>query len=397
MTEGIARTLDLLAAQDWAYPIPTHYGPGRLGEIGDLCARHGITRPLLVTDRGSRDLPFIETIAGSLRARRFSFDLFAEISPNPRDDEIATGCQLYREGGHDGILGIGGGSGMDGAKAICLSALNDIDLLDFDYTRPPPEVSGVLPFPPLITVPTTAGTGAESEATAMITETARMVKLCLAHPRLRVTATLLDPDVTLGLPRDLTAWTGCDALIHAIEAYCVPSFYPICDGAALEALRLISGHLERAVETPKDVEARGAMLVGSYLAGVSFLKGLGLVHAISHMVGAAYDTHHGLTNAVLLPTVLRFNEPAIAGRVGPMAQALSLESTDIETFQKSVCSLLDRLEIPGTLADIGVPPDCARAIACKAMEDSAVETNPRPATASDLEAIIEEALQHGRA
>ena len=388
--------MDLLAAQDWATPVPTHYGPGRLGEIGDLCARHGLSRPLLVTDRGSRALPFIEMIGASLRARGLSFEVFAEISPNPRDDEIAAGCRRYREGGHDGVLGVGGGSGMDGAKAVCLTALNDIALLAFDYTKPPPELPGETPFPPLITVPTTAGTGAESEAAAMITETARMMKWCLAHPRLRVAATLLDPEITRGLPRDLTAWTGCDALVHAIEAYCVPVFYPLCDGAALEALRLISAHLLRAVEAPDDVEARGGMLVGSYLAGVAFLKGLGLVHAISHMVGAEHDSHHGLTNAVLLPAVLRFNAPEIAGRIGPMAQAMGMEGADFERFYARVCGLLDRLEIPRRLTEIGVPAGCAAAMAAKAMEDSAVQTNPRAASVADLEAIIETALRRGR-
>ena len=388
--------MNLSEPADWAYPIPTSYGPGRLAEIGALCERNAVKRPLLVTDRGSRDLPFMQAIGKSLQASGLSYDVYSDISPNPRDDEIATGCLQYRDGNHDGILGVGGGSGMDGAKAICLSALNNFDLLDFDILKPPPELEGPNAFPALITVPTTAGTGAESEATAMITETARMMKWCIAHPRLKVTATILDPEITFGLPMAMTAWTGCDALVHAIEAYCVPMFYPLCDGAALEALRLISANIERAVEAPADLDARGGMLVGSYLAGISFLKGLGFVHAISHMVGAEYDTHHGLTNAIILPAVLRFNEPNIAEKVAPMAQAMSMDATDYETFYTTVCGLLDRLDIPKTLADINVETTCAATIAPKAMEDGAFQTNPRTASAEELQTIIETALTTGR-
>ncbi len=389
--------VNLRESQDWGYPVPTCYGPGRLKEVGSLCRRAGMTNPLLVTDRGSRSLPFIQGIQGHLGSAGLACGLFAEISPNPRDDEIAAGCAAYRAGGHDGILAVGGGSGMDGAKAICLSVTNDLELMRFEYTRPPPDMAGYPPFPPLITVPTTAGTGAESEATAMITETARMMKWCLAHPNLKVTATLLDPEITLGLPRNLTAWTGCDAMVHAIEAYCVPTFYPLCDGAALEGLRLIWAALPTAVEEPEDVEARGAMLVGSYLAGIAFLKGLGLVHAISHMVGAEYDTHHGLTNAIILPAVLRFNAPAVAGKLGPMAAVMGLGApAGFEHFYAAVCQRLDQVGFPKTLCDIGVPADCAEAMAEKALEDSAAETNPRPAGCAEIEEIIRVALTEGR-
>jgi alcohol dehydrogenase class IV len=381
---------------DWMYPIPTLYGPGRVSEIGALCLRHGMRAPLVVTDRGSRTLPFMQQIADSLAQAGLSFGVFSDVSPNPRDDEIAAGARQYRDGGHDGVLGVGGGSGMDGAKAVCLVALNDIDLLAFDILKPPPEVDGPTPFPPLITVPTTAGTGAETEATPMITETARMMKWCLAHPRLRVAATILDPEITVGLPAAMTAWTGCDALVHAIEAYAVPAFYPLCDGAALEALRLIATHLDRAVAVPDDIEARGGMLVGSYLAGIAFLKGLGFVHAISHMVGAEYDTHHGLTNAVVLPAVLRYNAPAIADKIPPMAEAMGLAERDADSFYGAVCGLLDRLDIPASLSDLGVDVDNAPALARKAMEDGAFATNPRTATVEEMQALIETAVTTGR-
>jgi len=386
----------MLDAQDWTFPVPIAYGPGRLLEIGDLCIQAGMTRPLIVTDRGSRDLPFGKDITRFLQLSGLTSDLFSEISPNPRGDEIAAGRAMYLRGKHDGIIGIGGGSGMDGAKAIGLVAANDLDLWAFNYDKPSPDMSDQAAFPPLICVPTTAGTGAETESTAMITDTALMMKWCVWHPDLKPAAALLDPEITLRLPATLTAWTGVDAMVHAIEAYSVPSFHPLCDGIALEALRLTSSWLPAVVSEPDNIEARGGMLVGSCLAGVSFLKGLGLVHAISHMVGASYDTHHGLTNAVLLPAVLRFNEPVLTDKVPQMARAMAMDDRSFAGFYGAICKLLDDLDIPKTLAAIGVPDDCAAAMAEKAQHDAAASTNPRPSTPADIEAIIDDALVTGR-
>ena len=386
----------LSECQDWGYPIPTRYGPGRVREIAELCRKSGVRRPLVVTDRGSRELPFIGEIERYLAADRLESRVFSGISPNPRDDEVDAGCQVYLDERCDGIVAVGGGSGMDGAKAIGLTVKTGIDLMDFEYTRSLPELSAGFEFPPLFTIPTTAGTGAETEATAMVTETERMMKWCVAHPELRIRGTILDPEVTTALPPTLTAWTGCDALVHAIEAYCVRSFYPLCDGAALEALSLIWTHLPTAYGQPGNIEARGGMLVGSYLAGISFLKGLGLVHAISHVVGAEFDTHHGLTNAIVLPAVLKFNAAEIGQNVGPMCDAIGLSSKSFDSFYEAVCGLLDELDIPRTLAEIGVPEGCVQSIATKALEDSAASTNPRPADLATVASVIEVALVKGR-
>ena len=388
--------MSMLEPQDWSFPVPVAYGPGRLKEIAGFCRDAGMRKPLLVTDRGSRDLPFIATIMQTLQDDGLSADIYAGISPNPRDTEIAAGRELFRQGGHDGIVAIGGGSGMDGGKAIATVATNDIDLWAFEFEQTPPDMSNQAPFPPLICIPTTAGTGAETEGTAMITEVERMMKFCTWHPQLKPALALLDPEITVGLPANLTAWTGCDAMVHAIEAYCVTDFHPMCDGIALEGLCLINTWLPTAVNEPGNLEARGGMLAGSCLAGIAFLKGLGMVHAISHMVGAEYDTHHGLTNAVVLPAVLQFNAATIADKVPNMAAAMGLEDKSFDSFYHAVCGVLDRLEIPKALVDIGVPHDCAAAIAEKAIQDSAATTNPRRATVSEIQSIIETALTHGR-
>jgi alcohol dehydrogenase class IV len=242
-------------------------------------------------------------------------------------------------------------------------------------------------------VPTTAGTGAETESTAMLTHTGRRVKGCVWHPALKPACAVLDPELTVGLPSSLTAWTGCDALVHALEAWCVPCLHPICDAVALEALRLITLALPRVLDAPGDVAARGALLTGSCLAGVSFLKGLGLVHAISHMIGAEYDTHHGLTNAVLLPAVLRFNRLAIEDRIAPVAQAMGLADTGFNSFLSAVNALLDRCAIPHSLTDLGVREEDVPRLAEKAFADAATATNPRPASVAEIAALITAALE----
>ncbi|MEM6906290.1 MAG: iron-containing alcohol dehydrogenase, partial [Pseudomonadota bacterium] len=371
--------------------VPIAYGPGRFAELGRQASSHGISRPLIVTDRGSRGLPFIAEAQRLLN----NAAIFAEISPNPRDDEIEAGCAAFRAGAHDALIAIGGGSAMDGAKAIGLTVHSGHTLWDFEFEQPVPEVSPPA-FPHLITVPTTAGTGAETESTAMVTHTSEGMKFCVWHPAYKPSLALLDPALTLALPRHLTAWTGVDALTHAIEAYSVPGFHPLCDGLALEALHLIWQALPRAVAEPEDLAARGGMLVGSCLAGISFLKGLGMVHAISHMVGAEFDTQHGLTNAIVLPMVLRFNLPGLEAKTRRMGEAAGLEDVTPDGFIGAIEDLLDRLEIPKALSEIGVPEESAPRIAAKALKDSAAGTTPRQASLAETEALVVQAISRAR-
>jgi len=387
---------NILEPADWSFPIPIKYGPGRIGELGALCRGAGLNRPLIVTDRGSRDLPFIAKALAALGEAGLEAALFGEAAPNPTDRDVAAGREAFRAGGHDGVIAIGGGSGMDAAKAISLVGRNDRDLWEFDFDREPPEPGGLNYFAPLICVPTTAGTGAETESTAMVTDTARGIKGCVWHPAQKPLAAILDPELTLGLPRTLTAWTGCDALVHAIEALSVPQWHPLCDGLALEAIRLIHRALPVAVRDGANLEARGAMLVGSCLAGVSFLKGLGLVHAISHMVGAVYDTHHGLTNAVLLPAVLRYNRDGLGEKTALMCRAMALPGEDFDSFYQATVALLDELEIPRDLGALGVAEERAAEIARKAHGDAARATNPVPATVAQIESLLREAIHKAR-
>ena len=387
---------EILEPQDWTFPIPIAYGPGRLSEIGRRCVAMEVSNPLIVTDKGSRDLPFISQLQEYLAQPGLSSCIFSGISPNPRDDEIGAGREAFRLGNHDAIIAIGGGSAMDGGKAVCLTARNDIDLWAFEWEKLPADIDTYQSFPTLITIPTTAGTGAETESTAMITHTGKGMKFCICHAALKPSLALLDPDLTVGLPANLTAWTGVDAMVHAIEAYCVPGFHPLCDGLALEGLALVAKWLPIAVRDPKNLAARGGMLMGSCLAGIAFQKGLGHVHAISHMIGAEFNTQHGLTNAIILPVVLRFNLPGMESKVKRMAEAMVLEETSVDGFVAKIEQMLDEINIPRSLNEIGVPADCTQRIAEKALLDSAAGTNPRNANVAEMRDIIETAITKAR-
>ena len=386
----------MLLSHDWIFPVPIAYGPGRLAEIGQKCVALGVRNPLIVTDRGSRELTFISRLVDYLSGAGLASGVFSGISPNPLDSEISFGRATYLSGNHDAIIAIGGGSAMDGAKAICLTANNDIDLWDFEFEQASPLISKANSFPILITIPTTAGTGAETESTAMVTHTEKAMKYCVWHSELKPSLALLDPELTIGLPANLTAWTGADAMVHAIESFLVPGFHPLCDAMALESLSLIARWLPLAVAEPSNINARGGMHVGSCLAGIAFLKGLGLVHAISHMVGAEFNTHHGNTNAILLPVVLRFNLPGMDEKVRRMAEAMEISDHSVTGFIAAIEAILDEIRIPKSLGEIGVPIDCAERIAIKALKDSAAKTNPRSASLGEVRELIEIAIKKAR-
>ena len=390
------KLMNYLSNQNWSFPTSIRFGPGRIKELSQICNETRMKNPLVVTDAGSRDLGLINDLLNDLEKNKLNVEIFSNISPNPKDDEILFGKLAYLKGEHDGIIAIGGGSGMDGGKAISLVANNDFDIWDFEWEKPPPIIDANNTFPPLICIPTTAGTGAETESSAMVTDTKLLMKWCIAHPKQKPVEVILDPELTLGLPTNLTAWTGIDALVHAIEAYVINDFHPLCDGAAIEALRLIYPNLPIVYEDGKNLSSRGKMLVGSCLAGISFLKGLGFVHAISHMVGAEFDTQHGLTNAIVLPSVLRYNKEAINSKVPIMSDAMGLKKNNFDYFYGSICNLLDRLGIPNSLSDIGVDKSAINRLADKALKDSAFATNPKTASLDQMKELIEITISEGR-
>jgi alcohol dehydrogenase class IV len=376
--------------------VPIAYGPGRFDELAYHCQRLGLTNPLIITDRGTASLKFVSDAVDLLAQAGIASIVFHNISQNPTESDVRNAHSVFRSGNHDGVIAIGGGSGMDAGKATALLAGSRRELWEHDFEKVPPKLDPADKFPPLICIPTTSGTGAETESTAMITNLDLGMKLCVWHPLLKPQLAILDPKLTLGLPADLTAWTGVDALVHALEAYCVPSVHPMCDGIALKALNLIGRWLPCAVFESQNLNARGAMQVASCMAGVAFLKGLGLVHSISHAIGAEYGTHHGFTNAITLPAVMRFNARSIQNKCPEIAQALNLEGHDFDAIYHWICQLLDHLEIPKSLDEIGVETIKISSLARRALVDSATGTNPRKPELERVEMVLREAISQGR-
>ena len=377
---------------EWEFPIPIKYGPERIKELGEICYNLKIINPLIVTDNGSKNLYFIELVFKSLREKNIRGRIFYDISPNPKDFEIRNGKIQFNKYNHDAVIAIGGGSGMDAAKGISLISRNDFDLWEFDYENKRELQLFSKDFVPLICIPTTAGTGAETESTAMITNTELEIKTCIWHRNHKPLLAILDPFLTVNLPKKLTAWTGCDALVHAIEAFTVPSFHPLCDSIALEAIRLIYKWLPKVYSNGDNIDARGAMLVGSCLAGISFTKGLGLVHAISHMIGAINDNHHGLTNAILLPLILEFNRESYGNKINLMCNSIGIKNKNYDNFYKSIVYLLEKIDIPNRLTLSKYDTKYIEDIARKSFMDPARRTNPTPSKIEDIFNIINKAI-----
>ncbi len=285
----------------WSYPTSIHFGAGRISELPDACLSLGIDRPLLVTDGGLAKLPMLRDAAVDCEQAGLAIDVFSDIKSNPVEKNVTDGVAALNAGGHNGVIAFGGGSALDVGKVIAFMAGQTRPLWDFEdigdrWTRADPD--GILP---IIAVPTTAGTGSEVGRAGVIGSQSTHTKKVIFHPKIMPALVISDPLLTVGLPPNLTAWTGMDALAHCLEAYCAKGFHPMADGIALEGMRLIKRFLQRAVNDGNDIEARSGMLAAAAMGATAFQKGLGGIHALSHPVGALYDTHHGLTNAVFMP------------------------------------------------------------------------------------------------
>lgn len=380
---------------DWGFPNRMLVGPGRRAELPKLCRDLGIARPLLVTDSALRSLPMIEHALEALRGEALAAVLFAEVQGNPVEANVIAGVAAYHRGAHDGVVAFGGGSALDVAKAVALMVGQNRPIWDFEDVGENWRRAEAGTIAPVIAIPTTAGTGSEVGRAAVITNPADQRKVIVFHPRMLPQAVILDPEVTVGLPATVTAATGMDAFVHCFESWCARGFHPMAEGIALQGLRLIAGALPRAYRDGGDLEARTHMLAAASMGALAFQKGLGAVHALAHPVGALYGTHHGLTNAVLLPYVMRFNREAIAERLTPVAQALGIGVGGFDAVLEWVLRFRERLRIPSTLTELGVDTARAEEIGRLAEIDPPANGNPRPATAEDLRRVFIEAVQGG--
>lgn len=362
---------------NWNYPTAVRFGAGRLGELAEACRTLGMQRPLLVTDRGLAASPIAAQALAVLAEGGLQGALFAEVQGNPVGGNVDAGLARLREGGHDGVVALGGGSALDAGKAIAMMAGQRRPLWDFEdredwFTRV--DVTGMRP---VVAVPTTAGTGSEVGRAAVITDEHTHTKKIIFHPRMLPALVILDPLLTVGLPPPVTAATGMDALSHCLEAWCAPGFHPMADGIALEGMRLVREWLPRAVQDGTDVEARSQMLVASSMGATAFQKGLGAMHSLSHPLGARLDLHHGLCNAVVMPYVLAWNREVLGERAARLARYLALPGTGVDALIDWVLALRRTLGIPHTLGELGVGPEQAAALAPEAFADPSTGGNPR--------------------
>lgn len=372
---------------NWNYPTAIRFGAGRAAELGEACRSLGIERPLLVTDPALAALPMVRDALAAASA-----ELFYAIHANPVGADVEAGLAAYRGGGHDGVVAMGGGSALDVGKVIAFMAGQTRPLWDFEDKEDWPSRAHPAGIAPVVAVPTTAGTGSEVGRAGVILDEAAGVKKIIFHPRMMPGVVILDPELTLGLPPHVTAATGMDALSHCLEAYCAPGFHPMADGIAAEGMKLIREWLPRAFGDGNDVDARGHMLVAATMGATAFQKGLGGMHALSHPIGAILGTHHGLTNAVLMPYLLAFNRAAVEERLARLAGYVGLADASFDGFLAWIVELRERLAIPHTLAGIGVSPDQLERIALMAEADPSASGNPLPFDAAAARTVLDAAL-----
>jgi alcohol dehydrogenase len=360
---------------NWNYPTTVRFGAGRIKELGAAVKAAGISKPLFVTDPVVAKMPMTKAAMDTLAAEGVTAALFSDVKPNPVESNIAEGVAAFKAGGHDGVVAFGGGSALDAGKLIAFMHGQTRSVFDFEdvgdwWTRA--DASAISP---VVAVPTTAGTGSEVGRAAVVTNEKTHTKKIIFHPGMLPKVTICDPELTVGMPPVITAGTGMDAFSHALEAYCVPSYHALADGIAVEGVRLVKENLVAAVKDGKNLEARAHMMAAAAAGATAFQKGLGAIHALSHPVGALYDTHHGLTNAVFVPYVLAFNRKAIDEKIRRLAAYIGLKP-NFRAFMDFVLELREQAGIPHTLQGLKVGDDKVDEIVKMAPEDPTAGGNP---------------------
>ncbi len=378
---------------NWGFPTSVRFGVGRIAELADACRALGMARPLMVTDKGLAALAMIQDALTMLTDAGLGAALFSDVQGNPVEANVDAGLDAYRQGGHDGIVAFGGGSAMDVGKCIALMIGQTRPMWDFEdredwWTRANADA-----IAPVIAVPTTSGTGSEVGRAGVITNLEDHTKRVIFHPKMLPAIVIEDPALTVGLPPHLTAAVGMDALSHNMEAYCSPLFHPMADGVALEGMRLIKDWLPAACADGNDLEARGHMQVASSMGATAFQKGLGAMHSLSHPCGSLLDTHHGLTNGVVMPYVLAFNADAIEEKMTALARYLDLANPSAKSVLDWVLRLREQIGIQPTLAELGVSEDLIPRLARMALEDPTAPTNPVKLTVENLEGLYARAIR----
>ena len=360
---------------NWNYPTSISLGAGRINEVTAECKALGINRPLIVTDPGLMALPFVSKLQENCVAESLGVGIFSAVNANPTVEDVENGLTVFKEGQHDGVIAIGGGSSLDAGKAIALMVGQTRSLLDFEDVGDNWKRVITSSVAPIIAIPTTAGTGSEVGRASVILDTQKQEKKIIFHPLMLPQKVILDPELTVGLPAGLTAATGLDALSHSLEAFCASGYHPMARGIAVEAIGLVKQWLPIAVADGNNIEARTHMLVASTRGATAFQRGLGAMHALAHSLGAVFGAHHGLLNAILMPYVLKANRAVIEDDIVWLAQSIGLEP-NFDAFQNWILSLRKELDIPHSLAEIGITDDCVEHIGKMSKVDPSAGTNP---------------------
>src|ERR1700761_1488755 len=332
-----------LPSVNWNYPTAVKVGAGRVGELPQWCESLDMRRPLLITDPGLAALPLIGSVLDHCRSAGLECGLFHDIKGNPTGKNVDDGVAIFKAGGHDGVIAFGGGSALDAAKAVALMVGQERPLWDFEDVGDNYMRVNVAGMAPVLAVPTTAGTGSEVGRASVITDTSDHIKKIIFHPRMLPGAVIEDPELTVGLPANITAATGMDALSHSLEAFCSPFYHPMAEGVAVEGMRLVKEWLPAAVENGRNLEARSHMLIAASMGATAFQKGLGAMHSLSHPCGANLNTHHGLTNAVVMPYVLMWNRAVLGEKMERLAAYLGLPGSGFDAVLKWVLEMRKRI------------------------------------------------------
>ena len=374
---------------NWNYPTSIWFGEKRINEIQKACENLNINNPLIVTDPGILKTDIINKINDSLNSKA---NVFSDVQSNPTGSNVEQGVSYFNTNFHDGVIAVGGGSGMDVGKGIAFMAEQNRPLWDFEdigdyWTRANGEV-----IKPIIAVPTTAGTGSETGRAGVYTNEETKEKKIIFHPKMLPSIVILDPELTIPLPKSLTAFTGMDALAHCLEAYSSNFFHPLSQGIALEGMYLIKNFLIRAYEDGSDLKARGNMLVASSMGSIAFQKGLGAIHSLSHPVGAIYNTHHGLTNAVFMPYVLKRNKKAIEEKIISLSRYLNLKDNSFDGFMDWILYLRKKLSIPHTLKELINDDTNLNKMSIMAKDDPSTGGNPIDLEIPDFEDLYKKSF-----
>ena len=369
---------------NWNYPTNVWFGVDRSKEIQKACDTLGIKNPLIVTDPGLLQTSIIDEINSGLSSNT---QIYSDVQGNPTGSNVTNGVKVFLEGNHDGVIAIGGGSGMDAGKGIAFLAHQSRPLWDFEdigdwWTRADSSV-----IKPIIAIPTTAGTGSEVGRAAVFLNEENHKKKIIFHPKMLPQIAILDPSLTLNLPKSITAGTGMDALAHCIEAYSSPFYHPMAEGTALEGLRLVKENIQEVYHNGNNVEARSHMLVASMMGAAAFQKGLGAIHSITHPVNSLYKTHHGTTNGTVMPFVLNYNRSTIEEKFNRLANFLDIKN-GFEGIVEWIIELKKEMEIPETLKDMGVNEGDEIKLAPLAQEDPSTGANPLEMTVERFQELI---------